>query len=37
MVCLTEADVLAAGGDPDEGRINAGCTTMSFEAGTFRE
>ena len=37
MVCLTEEDVLAAGGDPDEGRINAGCTTMSFEAGAFRE
>ena len=29
--------MLAAGGDPDEGRINAGCTTMSFEAGTFHE
>jgi TRAP-type transport system periplasmic protein len=37
MVCLTEADVLAAGGDTDEGRINAGCTTMSFEAGAFHE
>ena len=36
-VCITEADVLAAGGDPDEGRINAGCTTMSFAAGTLHE
>jgi TRAP-type C4-dicarboxylate transport system substrate-binding protein len=37
MVCITEADVVAAGGDPNEGRTNAGCTTMSFDAGTFRE
>jgi len=36
-VCITEADVTAAGGDPEEARINAGCTTMSFERGVFRE
>jgi TRAP-type C4-dicarboxylate transport system substrate-binding protein len=36
-VCITEADVTAAGGDPEEAQINAGCSTMSFEGGTFRE
>jgi len=35
--CPTEADILTAGGLPDEAKINAGCTTMTFEQGAFHE
>jgi TRAP-type C4-dicarboxylate transport system substrate-binding protein len=35
--CPTQADILAADGLPDEARINQGCTTMTFDRGTFHE
>ncbi len=35
--CPTQADIIAAGGLPDEAQINEGCTTMTFDRGTFRE
>ena len=35
--CPTQADIIAAGGLPDEAQINEGCTTMSFDRGTFHE
>jgi len=35
--CPTQADIIAAGGLPDEAQINDGCTTMTFDRGTFSE
>jgi hypothetical protein len=35
--CPTEADIIAAGGLPEEAKGNAGCTTMTFDRGIFRE
>jgi hypothetical protein len=37
QACPTEEDILAVGGDPGEARGNAGCTTWTFQAGTFTE
>jgi hypothetical protein len=35
--CPTELDILAAGGEPGEAKENAGCTTLTFHRGAFRE
>ena len=35
--CPTAAEILAAGGLPEETDINVGCTTMHFDRGTFHE
>jgi hypothetical protein len=35
--CPTAPQIIAAGGDPDEARGNAGCTVWTFRSGAFTE
>lgn len=37
QTCPTEADIVAAGGDPGEAQGNAGCYTVTFDSGKFTE
>lgn len=37
QACPSEADILAAGGDPAEAKDNAGCTTMTLRRGEYSE